>query len=155
MKLITTVSLNMLLAFMIPLGIVMMGDTRWGVIIMMIPVIFWGGRFLLFVHKSKWAAGLFWLGITYLQWQVAIGILCAFWSFCLLESSYAQKRSTPNSPHHVKMMRTCMRYLLTSQREVALVYMEESVSVMIRKWEDLPTSSLLIRIFDLRCYNHV
>ncbi|AIJ10627.1 hypothetical protein HLX14_004072 [Escherichia coli] len=98
MKLITTVSLNMLLAFMIPLGIVMMGDTRWGVIIMMIPVIFWGGRFLLFVHKSKWAAGLFWLGITYLQWQVAIGILCAFLVFLFIRKLLRTKAEYTKQP---------------------------------------------------------
>lgn len=51
---------NILLLGMVLLGIAMMADTPWGLGVALAPFGVWGARFLFLVHKSLWAAVIFW-----------------------------------------------------------------------------------------------
>ncbi len=53
---------NILLLGMVLLGIAMMADTPWGLGVALAPFGVWGARFLFLVHKSLWAAVIFWGG---------------------------------------------------------------------------------------------
>ncbi len=54
--------INILLLGMVLLGIAMMTDTPWGLGVALAPFAVWGARFLFFIHKSLWAAVVFWGG---------------------------------------------------------------------------------------------
>ncbi|WP_418903720.1 permease [Pokkaliibacter plantistimulans] len=69
---------NILLLGMVLLGIAMMVDTPWGGGVALAPFVVWGGRFLLLIHRSVWAAIVFWAGIAYLSWQAATVLLISF-----------------------------------------------------------------------------
>lgn len=65
---------NILLLCMVFLGIAMMVDTPWGLAVALAPFAVWGARFLFFIHRSFWATVIFWGGIAYFQWQVALAV---------------------------------------------------------------------------------
>lgn len=69
---------NILLLGMVLLGTAMMTDTLWGGAVALVPFVVWGWRFLLVVHRSVWASILFWAGIAYFSWQVALLFLVIF-----------------------------------------------------------------------------
>ncbi|ATW32888.1 permease [Candidatus Hamiltonella defensa] len=64
--------INILLLGMVIFGIAMMADTPWGMGVALAPFAVWGTRFLLLVHRSIWSSVIFWGGIAYFQWQVAL-----------------------------------------------------------------------------------
>lgn len=78
--------INIILLGMVLLGIAMMADTPWGLGVALAPFAIWGARFLMLIHKSTWAAILFWGGIALLQWQVAAVMAVFFGAICMLRN---------------------------------------------------------------------
>lgn len=60
------------------LGIAMAADTSWGWAVAALPLVVWGMSFLALVHKSLWAALVFWGAVAFVQWQVALVALAAW-----------------------------------------------------------------------------
>lgn len=54
---------NILLLGVVLLGVAMMADTPWGLGVALAPFAVWGARFLFFIHRSIWAAVIFWEGL--------------------------------------------------------------------------------------------
>lgn len=78
--------LNLVGLFLLLLGFVMAADTPWGWAVAAVPVVYWLMGFLMLVHKSHLAALVFWGGVAYIQWQVA---LVAFVVFALVAGAKA------------------------------------------------------------------
>lgn len=71
----------------------MMADTPWGLAVALAPFAVWGARFLFFIHRSLWAAVIFWGGIAYFQWQVALavgGLFGLTWFIRVARSAYQE-----------------------------------------------------------------
>ncbi|MDF5164311.1 hypothetical protein P3623_24440, partial [Vibrio parahaemolyticus] len=79
MKFIEFVSMkhviNVFGLFLLLLGFVMAADTAWGWALMSVPVMYWILGFMLLVHKSPFAAIVFWSAVAYIQWQVALAAM--------------------------------------------------------------------------------
>ena len=73
-RVVNILLVNILLLGVVLLGIAMMADTFWGLAVALVPFAIWGARFLFFIHKSFWAAVIFWGGIAYFQWQVSLAV---------------------------------------------------------------------------------
>ncbi|MEQ1965613.1 permease [Xenorhabdus nematophila] len=87
--------INILLLGMVLLGIAMMADTPWGLGVALAPFAVWGARFLFFIHKSLWAAVVFWGGIAYFQWQVALAVGALFGMTWLVRSARSAYKEAP------------------------------------------------------------
>lgn len=86
---------NILLLGMVLLGIAMMADTPWGLGVALAPFGVWGARFLFLVHKSLWAAVIFWGGIAYFQWQVALVVGALFGLTCFIRVARSAYKEAP------------------------------------------------------------
>lgn len=64
--------------FLLLLGFVMVTDTVWGWGVMAIPIVFWLMRLLNLIHKNRFAALVFWLGVTFVYWQFALALFSVF-----------------------------------------------------------------------------
>lgn len=88
---------NIFLLGVVLLGIAMMADTSWGLAVALAPFAVWGARFLFFIHRSLWAAVIFWGGIAYFQWQVALAVGALFgltWFIRAARSAYKEAPPT-------------------------------------------------------------
>ena len=90
---------NILLLGMVLLGIAMMADTPWGLGVALAPFAVWGARFLFLVHRSLWAAVIFWGGIAYFQWQVAlvVGALFGQRALSVLRGQHIKRHHLPGA----------------------------------------------------------
>lgn len=86
---------NILLLGMVLLGIAMMADTPWGLGMALAPFGVWGARFLFLVHRSLWAAVIFWGGIAYFQWQVALVVGALFGLTCFIRAARSAYKEAP------------------------------------------------------------
>jgi hypothetical protein len=94
---------NILLLGMVLLGITMMADTPWGLGVALAPFAVWGARFLFLVHRSLWAAVIFWVGIAYFQWQVALLVGALFvltWFIRAARLAYKETLPTQRRKRH-------------------------------------------------------
>lgn len=57
---------------LLPLGLMLVAVTPWGFAVAAIPIVAVCIRFLVFIHKSLWAALFFWVGLAFLSWQIAL-----------------------------------------------------------------------------------
>lgn len=93
MKFIEFVSMkhviNVFGLFLLLLGFVMAADTAWGWALMSVPVMYWILGFMLLVHKSPFAAIVFWSAVAYIQWQVALAAMMAFILFVGMRAVYS------------------------------------------------------------------
>ena len=74
--------------FLFLLGLPMAADTAWGWVLMAVPVIYWILMFMILIHKSLFAAIVFWSAVAYIQWQVALVAIIAFILFVGIRSVY-------------------------------------------------------------------
>lgn len=81
--------------FLLLLGFVMVTDTVWGWGVMAIPIVFWLMRLLNLIHKNRFAALAFWLGVTFVHWQFA---LASFSVFLLITVIRFVKDNSHNHP---------------------------------------------------------
>uniref|UniRef100_UPI0036D960F1 permease n=1 Tax=Photorhabdus sp. RM322S TaxID=3342825 RepID=UPI0036D960F1 len=87
---------NILLLGMVLLGIAMMADTPWGLGVALAPFAVWGTRFMFLIHRSLWAAVVFWGGVAYFQWQVALMVGALFGLTWFIRSArLAYKEASP------------------------------------------------------------
>jgi hypothetical protein len=94
---------NIFLLGVVLLGIAMMADTSWGLAVALAPFAVWGARFLFFIHRSLWAAVIFWGGIAYFQWQVALAVGALFgltWFIRAARSAYKEAPPTRRRKKH-------------------------------------------------------
>ncbi|WP_445286332.1 hypothetical protein [Xenorhabdus sp. NBAII XenSa04] len=81
---------------MVLLGIAMMADTPWGLGVALAPFAVWGSRFLFLIHRSLWAAVVFWGGVAYFQWYVALAVGVLFGLICFIRAArLAYKEALP------------------------------------------------------------
>ncbi|MCV3265090.1 hypothetical protein OGZ01_31440 (plasmid) [Vibrio harveyi] len=81
--------INIIGLFLLLLGFVMAADTAWGWALMSVPVMYWTLGFVLLVHKSPFAAIVFWSAVAYIQWQVALVAMMAFILFVGMRAVYS------------------------------------------------------------------
>ncbi|MCV5334743.1 permease, partial [Escherichia coli] len=67
----------------------MAADTAWGWALMSVPVMYWTLGFVLLVHKSPFAAIVFWSAVAYIQCQVALVAMMAFILFVGMRAVYS------------------------------------------------------------------
>ena len=72
--------------FLLLLGFVMVIDTVWGWVVMAIPIVFWLMRLLNLIHKNRFAALVFWLGVTFVHWQFALALFSVFLLITVIRS---------------------------------------------------------------------
>jgi len=80
--------INIIGLFLFLLGLPMAADTAWGWVLMAVPVIYWILMFMILIHKSLFAAIVFWSAVAYIQWQVALVAVMAFILFVGIRSVY-------------------------------------------------------------------
>ncbi len=73
--------------FLFLLGL-FMAASIWGWVLMAVPVIYWILMFMILIHKSLFAAIVFWSAVAYIQWQVALVAVMAFILFVGIRSVY-------------------------------------------------------------------
>ncbi|MCL1088656.1 permease [Shewanella profunda] len=93
---------NILLLGMVLLGIAMMTDTPWGLGVALAPFAVWGARFLFLVHRSLWAAVIFWGGIAYFQWQVALLVGALFGVTWFIRAARLAYKEAPHTRRRKK-----------------------------------------------------
>ncbi|EHY9845497.1 MULTISPECIES: hypothetical protein [Vibrio] len=81
--------INIIGLFLLLLGFVMAADTVWGWALMSVPVMYWTLGFVLLVHKSPFAAIVFWSAVAYIQWEVALIAMMAFILFVGMRAVYS------------------------------------------------------------------
>lgn len=80
--------INVFGLFLLLLGFVMAADTAWGWALMSVPIVYWAMSFLMLVHKSHLAALVFWGGVAYIQWQVALVAFVVFILIAVARATY-------------------------------------------------------------------
>ncbi|ASK03631.1 permease [Salmonella enterica subsp. enterica serovar 4,[5],12:i:-] len=93
---------NILLLGVVLLGVAMMADTPWGLGVALAPFAVWGARFLFFIHRSIWAAVIFWGGIAYFQWQVALAVGALFGLTWFIGAARSAYKEAPPIRHRKK-----------------------------------------------------
>lgn len=63
--------INLLGLLMILLGL-MLSDPFWQLAAIIFPIICWIKRYLLLIHRVRLIALLFWVGFSYIDWQLAV-----------------------------------------------------------------------------------
>ena len=68
--------LNLALFLMLLAGLPIASATPWGWLLLGVPLAVWGLTFLVFIHKSLWAALVFWAIVALFHWQlVVVGLI--------------------------------------------------------------------------------
>ncbi|MEZ6813165.1 hypothetical protein ABVN74_01600 [Escherichia coli] len=135
---------NILLLGMVLLGIAMMADTPWGLGVALAPFGVWGARFLFLVHKSLWAAVIFWGGIAYFQWQVALVVGALFGLTCFIRvARSAYKEAPPTRRRKNKLVGFKIPMILTSASILELETNKGPAGPLLFGWS--------FRTFDLLC----
>jgi uncharacterized membrane protein len=88
--------LNLVALAVILLGVAMIetNDNQWGLAVISVAVVFWLMPLLRLVHKNAVVMVVFWSGVAYFSWQVAVVALLAFVVF----SATASIKRVPNTP---------------------------------------------------------
>ncbi|EHY9845523.1 hypothetical protein [Vibrio splendidus] len=88
--------LNLVALAVILLGVAMIetNDNQWGLAVISVAVVFWLMPLLRLVHKNAVVVVVFWSGVAYFSWQVAVVALLAFVVF----SATASIKRVPNTP---------------------------------------------------------
>ncbi|WP_347364495.1 permease [Vibrio vulnificus] len=90
--------LNLVALAVILLGVAILeiNDNQWGIAVISVSVVFWLMPLLRLVHKNAVVMVVFWSGVAYFSWQVAVVALLAFVAFSST-ASISIKR-VPNTP---------------------------------------------------------
>lgn len=64
-------TINLLGLLMILFGI-LISDPVWQLILITFPITCWVKRYLLLIHRVRLLAVLFWLGLAYIDWKLAV-----------------------------------------------------------------------------------
>ncbi|HIF9208501.1 TPA: permease [Photobacterium damselae] len=103
MKFIEVVSMkhviNVLGLFLLLLGFVMAADTAWGWALMSVPIVYWAMSFLVLVHRSHFAAIVFWAALAYMNWQIAVVSISAYLVFSIVKAVIVHQQ-TPISKRY-------------------------------------------------------
>ncbi|EHK6026225.1 hypothetical protein IO699_002333 [Vibrio parahaemolyticus] len=75
--------LNLVALAVILLGVAMIetNGNQWGLAVISVAVVFWLMPLLRLVHKNAVIMVVFWSGVAYFSWQVAVVALLAFFAF--------------------------------------------------------------------------
>ncbi|OXD00637.1 hypothetical protein CA161_19765 [Vibrio parahaemolyticus] len=103
MKFIEVVSMkhviNVFGLFLLLLGFVMAADTAWGWALMSVPIVYWAMSFLVLVHRSYFAAIVFWAALAYMNWQIAVVSISAYLVFSIVKAVIVHQQ-TPISKRY-------------------------------------------------------
>ncbi|EMI7322249.1 hypothetical protein V6957_003812 [Vibrio parahaemolyticus] len=91
--------INVFGLFLLLLGFVMAADTAWGWALMSVPIVYWAMSFLVLVHRSYFAAIVFWAALAYMNWQIAVVSISAYLVFSIVKAVIVHQQ-TPISKRY-------------------------------------------------------
>ncbi|ENS1424052.1 hypothetical protein ACEZLA_003253 [Vibrio cholerae] len=91
--------INVFGLFLLLLGFVMAADTAWGWALMLVPIVYWAMGFLVLVHRSRFAAIVFWAAVAYMNWQIVVISMSAYLLFSIVKAVIVHQQ-TPISKHY-------------------------------------------------------
>ncbi len=95
--------LNIFLLGMLLLGYAIVTNTGFGWVLMAVPTLVWGKPVLRLVHKNRWAAALFWTGLIWLKWQLALPLFLLYLALKgtqKITSLFSRDETLPKAHHN-------------------------------------------------------